>query len=61
MGLRDGTAAFFKNGLMFQETVGKELSITLRDAGIYRIEAYLKAFGLYRPWIFSNPIYVFRS
>ena len=50
-----------KNGLTFRETVGKELSITLRDAGVYRIEAYLKAFGRYRPWIFSNPIYVFRS
>ena len=49
-----------KDGQTFQETVGKELSVTLRDAGVYRIETYLKAFGIYRPWIFSNPIYVLR-
>jgi hypothetical protein len=32
--------------------------LTLNDCGVYRIEADLKAFGRYRPWIFSNPIYV---
>jgi hypothetical protein len=47
-----------RNGKLFHETTGKELSLTLRDGGVYRIEADLKVFGRYRPWIFSNPIYV---
>ena len=47
-----------RNGKLFHEAVGKELSLTLRDCGVYRIEADLKACGRYRPWIFSNPIYV---
>ena len=42
----------------FPSATGKELSVTLREPGVYRIEADLKAFGRYRPWIFSNPIYV---
>ena len=47
-----------RNGSLFHQTTGKELSLTLREPGIYRIEADLKVFGRYRPWIFSNPIYV---
>lgn len=47
-----------RNGRLFHESAGQELSLTLRDCGVYRIEADLKAFGRYRPWIFSNPIYV---
>jgi hypothetical protein len=47
-----------RNGKLFHEAAGKELSLTLRDCGVYRIEADLKAFGRYHPWIFSNPIYV---
>jgi hypothetical protein len=50
-----------RNGSSFHQTTGKELAITLREPGIYRIEAYLNVLGRYRPWIFSNPIYVTRS
>jgi len=28
------------------------------ERGIYRVEVYLKRHLKYRPWIFSNPIYV---
>jgi hypothetical protein len=47
-----------RNGSLFHETTGRELSLTLREPGIYRIEADLKVHGRYRPWIFSNPITV---
>lgn len=47
-----------RNGKLFHEATGKEFFLTLHDCGVYRIEADLKAFGRYRPWIFSNPIYV---
>ncbi len=46
------------NGRLIQETFGEELSYTVQSAGVYRIEAYLPAFGRYRPWVFANPIYV---
>ena len=47
-----------RNGSLFHQTTGKELSLTLCEPGIYRIEAYLNVYGRYRPWIFSNPIHV---
>jgi hypothetical protein len=47
-----------RNGKLFQEAEGEALSATLRASGVYRVEADLKSFGRYRPWIFSNPIYV---
>jgi len=50
-----------RNGSLFHQTRGRELSLTLREPGIYRIEADLKVYGRYRPWIFSNPITVTES
>ena len=47
-----------RNGSLFHQTTGKELSLTLCEPGIYRIEAYLNVYGRYLPWIFSNPIHV---
>jgi hypothetical protein len=50
-----------RNGNLFRQETAKELSATLHEPGVYRIEADLKAFGRYRPWIFSNPLYVTRA
>ncbi len=50
-----------RNGGLFHQTTGKELSLMLCEPGIYRIEADLNVYGRYRPWIFSNPITVTRS
>jgi hypothetical protein len=47
-----------RNGNLFRQETAKELCVTLCEPGVYRIEADLKAFGRYRPWIFSNPLYV---
>jgi hypothetical protein len=50
-----------RNGTPIFQTTGKELTLTIREPGIYRIEATLNVLGRHRPWIFSNPIYVTRS
>jgi hypothetical protein len=47
-----------RNGKLFRQETATELCATLCEPGVYRIEADLKAFGRYRPWIFSNPLYV---
>jgi len=50
-----------RNGKMFYEEINKDIKLPIEETGVYRIEAYLKSFGKYRPWIFSNPIYVHRK
>jgi hypothetical protein len=50
-----------RNGSLLHQRQGTTLSERVREPGIYRIEADLRVFGRYRPWIFSNPIYVSRS
>ncbi|MFO0845697.1 MAG: hypothetical protein U0797_25490 [Gemmataceae bacterium] len=35
-----------------------EVEFAVKDAGAYRLEAWLELDGELRPWIFSNPIYV---
>ena len=35
-----------------------EFEFPLKESGAYRLEAWLKLDGEFRPWIFSNPIYV---
>jgi hypothetical protein len=34
-----------------------EFEFAVKDAGVYRLEAWLKLDGEHRPWVFSNPIY----
>ncbi len=47
-----------KNGALIAEKTSSEIMLSIREKGIYRVEAYLKQYGKYRPWIFSNPIFV---
>lgn len=47
-----------RNGTLHHQTTGTELSLTVTESGIYRIEAYLRVYGRWRPWIFSNPVHV---
>jgi hypothetical protein len=37
---------------------GAEFSFAVKEAGAYRLEAWLRLDNEMRPWIFSNPIYV---
>jgi len=42
------------DGVTIAETQGKSLNHTVRQAGVYRVEADYKS----QPWIFSNPIFL---
>ncbi len=53
-----GKIRLIKNGALFRETLGKDLTCGIDEPGIYRVEVYLRKAFKYRPWIFSNPIYV---
>jgi hypothetical protein len=50
-----------RNGVPLHEAAQRELTVTIREPGAYRIEAALRILGRCRPWIFSNPIYVRKS
>jgi hypothetical protein len=47
-----------KDGTLFKEEIAQDLTCSISEPGIYRVEAYLRVLGKYLPWIFSNPIYV---
>jgi hypothetical protein len=47
-----------KDGNPLREEITNNLTCRIDQEGIYRVEAYLKIWGRYIPWIFSNPIYV---
>jgi hypothetical protein len=52
------TIRIIRNGVVWSEKNQKSLSLKITEEGIFRIEVYLKACGKYRPWIFSNHIFV---
>jgi hypothetical protein len=47
-----------RNGRESTQAVSNRLSMPVKEAGVYRVEVYLKLAGKVRPWIFSNPIFV---
>lgn len=53
-----GKIRLIKDGELFREQVGRELTCGIDEPGIYRVEVYHRRALMYRPWIFSNPIYV---
>ncbi len=50
-----------RNGTVFHQEKGNDISVPVCEPGVYRIEADLTVFGRRRPWIFSNPIYVVKA
>jgi len=47
-----------KDGSLFHEEIGQSASCSICQPGVYRIEVSVRCYGKYRPWIFSNPVYV---
>lgn len=47
-----------RDGSLVHETQGSSLSLPLKEAGVYRCEAWLDVADERMPWILSNPIYV---
>lgn len=53
-----GRIRIIKDGSLCAEQVGRELMYPVSRGGVYRAEVYARVWGRYRPWIFSNPVYV---
>jgi hypothetical protein len=47
-----------RNGEVAKESDGREITLDLREPGVYRIEGFLDVDGELRGWIYGNPIYV---
>lgn len=54
-----GEIRMVRNGRLVARRTGKRFSHAVEKPGVYRVEVYRRApfFG-FRPWIFSNPIYL---
>jgi hypothetical protein len=54
-----GLIRIIRNGSLFARAYGSEFSIRVSEGGVYRVEAFRKiSLCGWRPWIFSNPIYL---
>jgi len=49
-----------RNGACWLQADQAEFAVPIDAPGVYRIEALLRVLGRWRPWIFSNPIYIRR-
>lgn len=47
-----------RNGHEYSKSIGKKHIFSINDEGVYRVEAYHRHVMGYRPWIFSNSIWV---
>jgi hypothetical protein len=47
-----------RDGVLWWEGRETHKNASITDKGVYRVEVYSKSWGTFRPWIFSNPIYV---
>jgi hypothetical protein len=52
------TLRLVRNGTVIAETNGTSLQQTIRQPGVYRVEAHRWFWGYRRGWIYSNPIYI---
>ena len=55
---KTGIINVIKDGKIIYSKKAKSIDIKLTEKGVYRIEAKQRIFGLYKPWIYSNPIWV---
>ncbi len=53
-----GQFRLIRDGKEVSSTQGTDFSYAVNDAGVYRLEVWLKLAGEERPWILTNPIYV---
>lgn len=45
-----------RNGAVIHETSSRTMSFNVKEAGVYRVEAWVELDGEHRVWIYSNPI-----
>lgn len=53
-----GRIELIRNGTVVQRATTLRWAFPVEEAGVYRVQISLKIGGGWRPWIFSNPIYV---
>jgi hypothetical protein len=53
-----GRITVLRDGRQLARTTGEHLSVPVDGPGTYRAEVEILVQGRWRPWIFSNPIYV---
>lgn len=49
---------WMRDGKVVAESVGDRARLSVKELGVYRVEAWLEVAGEMRPWIYSNPIYI---
>jgi len=54
----NGNIRVINDGQLCCQAFGTSIAHTVSRKGVYRVEVYAKVWGKYRPWIFSNPVYV---
>ena len=54
----EGHIRVVKDGALYHEDIGQSVSCSISRPGAYRVEVFAKSYGKYRPWIFSNPVYI---
>jgi len=47
-----------RNGKEWKTIVATSLTSSIEEPGVYRVEVFLKSAWKYRPWIYSNPIFI---
>jgi hypothetical protein len=53
-----GRIRLMRDGAVSAEAVAGQLTLALEAPGVYRAEVEQKIYGRYRPWIYSNPIWI---
>ncbi|HUK57362.1 MAG TPA: CehA/McbA family metallohydrolase [Nitrospiria bacterium] len=53
-----GLMELVRNGTVIRTATTAHLDVPVEDAGVYRVQISLRISGRWRPWVFSNPIYV---
>jgi len=52
------TFRLLRNGAPITETIGNFLEYRVEEPGVYRVETYMYHRLLWKPWVFTNPIYI---
>jgi hypothetical protein len=53
-----GRLRLIRSGKEVARSTGNRLQASVNEAGVYRAEVWLELDGEWRPWIYSNPIYL---
>jgi len=56
---RPAQLRLLRDGVAVAETTGARLEYRSEAAGVYRVEAYRRAWLRRRGWVFTNPVYVY--